>query len=258
MPVASLKIACGRIQRDADYPLYQSLPDSRVAENLIGEVDFVNNDLNLTGRPWHYRMFPLTVTSGEDFHAITEVGDFTVPFAVETTNPANPNHIVRVVVIDDPTDAVRFGNAGTLGPPNVMHSAVSVSFTEHPEQVGLRAARFAPKPNAQATYNVYYVPNVIRPQSLTDPITDLPQFEEYIHVRTLLRCLPYCEWEGFDGEANAAKRRTLTGDVQTPGSHAARFMELQNQFIRMRRQSHQNHSGPKIVAFGRLGRIRGR
>jgi len=252
MATSTLKQFIGAVIRHCDDPLYFSLSDSRVAELTMNEIDLINNDLNLTGRPWNYSSFNLTVQPNEDYHAITEVADFTVPFSVETSNPNNPAHVVRVLILDDPTDAVRFSHAGTLAAPGVMHTAQSVAFTEHPEQPGLRAARFAPKPNAQASYKVLYVPNIVRPQALTDSVVRFPQFENYLLTRVVLAALPYCEWEGLDGEANAAKRKALQGDPQMPGSHAFRFIELNAQFTRQRRQSHQNH-GIRIVPFGRLG-----
>lgn len=254
MPVATLKQFAGAVERGCDFPLYYSLSDSRVCEMAVTELDFINNELGLTGRPWNYSSFPLTVQVGEDYHAITEVGDFTVPIAVETTDPSNPQHVVRVLVLDDPVDAVRWKQAGTLGAAGVAHSALSVAFTEMPGQPGVRAARFAPKPNAQATYNVIYTPNVIRPQSLQDQITKFPQFEPYIFLRVLMAALPYCEWEGMDDEKNANKRATIQGNPQMPGSNAYRFAELSVQFMRLRRQSHQNHLG-RVRPFGILGRI---
>lgn len=254
MSVSTLKQFIGAIQRGCDAPLYYSLSDARVAEMTITECDFVNNELNLTGRPWNYSSFPLTVQAGEDYHAITEVGDFTVPIAVETTDPSNPQHVVRVLVLDDPVDAVRWRQAGTLGAAGVAHSALSVTFTEMPGQPGVRAARFAPKPNAQATYNVLYAPNVIRPQSLYDQVTKFPQFEPYMFLRVLMSALPYCEWEGMDDEKNAAKRATIQGNPQMPGSNAYRFAELTSQFVRLRRHSHGN-SVARVRPFGILGRI---
>jgi hypothetical protein len=220
----------------------------------MNELDFVNSELNLSGRPWNYSSFPLTVQANEDYHAITEVGDFTTPIGVETTDPSNPQHVVRVLVLDDPLDAVRWRQAGTLGPSSVEHSALGVTFTEMPGQPGVRAARFAPMPNAQATYNVLYAPNVIRPQSLSDPISKFPQFEPYIFLRVLMAALPYCEWETLDKDGNEAKRATLQGSPQMPGTNAARYLELQNQFIRLRRHN-KGTSPSRVRAFGLLGRI---
>lgn len=255
MAVATLKEAIGIIQRGCDAPLYESLSDSRVADFLVQAGDFVNSELGLTGRPWNFSSFDITVQAGEDYHAITEVGNFTVPFAVETKNPANPNHVVRVLVLNDPVEAVRWHQAGTLGPGGVMHSALSVTFTEHPEQPGVRAARFAPKPNAQGTYVCYYAPNVLRPQSLDSAVIKFPQFENYIYSRVILQALPYCAWEGMSDEQNAAKRETLQGDPRTPGTNAFLFNQYETQFIRLRRQTHQNHLA-RAVPFGRLGRGR--
>jgi len=254
MPIATLKQFIGAIQRGCEAPLYYSLSDSRVAELSINELDFINNELALTGRPWNYSSFPLTVQAGEDYHAITEVGDFTVPITVETTDPSNPQHVVRVLVLDDPVDAVRWRQAGTLGAAAVAHSALSVTFTEMPGQPGVRAARFAPKPNAQATYNVLYSPNVIRPDSLQSQIIKFPQFEPYIFLRVLMAALPYCEWEGLDKDGNEARRASLQGNPQIPGTNAYRFGELDRQFTRLRRRAHGN-SPSRVRPFGILGRL---
>lgn len=257
--ISTLEQFLGRVSRECGEPLYSSLPDSRIAELTISEIDAINNDLNLTGRPWNYQSFVLTVSPGEDYHAITEVGDFTVPFAVETMDKSNPNLTTRVLILVDPVDQVRWRNAGTLAPAGVKHTAVAVTFTEHPEQPGIRAARFSPEPNAQADYTVLYVPNVVRPNSLDAPVTKFPQFENYLQVRVTLAALPYCEWAEFEAaenkqELNANKRAALRGDPGMPGSLAFRFAELKEQFIRQRRQSQQSHIA-RLTPFGRLRQL---
>jgi hypothetical protein len=250
----TLKQALGQIQRWCDYPKYDSLSDSRCAEIIVQQTDYIFNQQNLTGRPWNYSAVPITVTPNEDYHPITEVGDFGLPIAVETTDPQN-NLGIREITIVDGVDGVRFFREGTLGPSGVASAAICVSFGEHPNQPGQWAARFGPKPNANATYTALYAPNQRRPQSLQDFILKYPQWEQYALIRSTCGALKFCSWEGMTKDENVANRAALLGRIDEPGSFAYQFKEFDTQFTRMARQPYQPHIA-RMIPFGRF--LRGR
>jgi hypothetical protein len=250
----TIKQATSAMQEGLDFPVFESLSDGRCFRLLVQSGDEINNDLGLSGRPWNFQNFILTVKANEDFHAIVEVGDFTVPFAVETMDTSDPSFQVRPVRIVDFTDLERWAGAGTnllqSGNTVVKHTAAAVCFTEMPGQPGIRAARFGPKPNATADYNIFYTPNVIRPQSLQDLATKFPQYEQYLLLRAELAAIQYCDWQGKTPEENEAKRQRLRGDPNMPGTRAYRFGELKEQFTRQRRKVDQRNN-TRLIGPGR-------
>lgn len=252
--MSTIKSVIGLIQESLENPNFDSLSDARIFRIMIQEGDYVCNELNLSGNPWNFQSFSLTVNAGEDYHMITEVGDFMVPFAVETSDPSNPMFVSRPIRIVDLVDLERYASAGTqTGSTNSSqkHSAMAVAFTEMPGQAGMRAARFGPIPNTTATFTILYQPITTRPSTLQDQLTKFPQFEQYYIIRIEVNALQFCEWPTLSPQDNEAKRVSMLGNENMPGSRAFRFKELDTQFTRQRRKIDQRNN-TRVVAPGRI------
>lgn len=246
----TLQEAIGQIRRWTDYPLYHSLSDGRIAELLVVQSDMAYNDLNLSGKPWTDQVFDVVLGPDEDYHTITEVGDFGTPWLVETENPSDLNHRVRAVTILDGETGVRFYNAGTIG-ADTQWNAYACSFGQAPGAPGQWAVRFAPKPAASGgRYKIHYFPSNIRPQALTDPVINFPEFEMFLMVGGLITAIGYCQWEGKSAEEGADKKKSLHE------SWDGVWSRLETQFVRQRRQQVQGQGMARIVPFGRTLRRR--
>jgi len=256
----TLDQAIGQVRRWADYPLYVTLSAGRCAELLVQQSDLAFNDLNLSGKPWNDQMFTITVQPGEQYHTITEVGNFGTPWLVELFSPSNQStagqpgwNVAQPITITDPVNLDRYYNTPGGG-PDLAWVAQACAFQQDPNNPGQWAVRFGPACASSATggvqFQIHHFPQTQRPQSLTDPITLNPKFEQYLMTGALITGLPYCEWEGIaPTEAESKRQRLIT-------SWSTEFQRMHEQFMRMRRQVNQGQELTRMIAFGRTLRRR--
>jgi hypothetical protein len=234
---ASFDTLIGHVRRKCHYPIYTKLPDSTIASILLGQIDDLTTELNLTGQLWIVRQVILPVNQGDDFVPITADG-FGRPITVETWDDSNPSLDTRQVEMVNEPELVRYFGGGDAGPPGVMHSAEACAFMDSPNQPGTRCVRFGPKPGASAQYLILYEPLTNRPQQFADKgFAPMPQFEGYLTDLAAEEALPYCDWS----DAKFAQIGTTLGKKIARGD---------SRFNRNRRAPKQTNNF-RVTAFGR-------
>lgn len=255
---STLKQAIGEIERLCDYPLYSSVSDGRVAELLVREVDFINNELNLTEKPWYYQTIDIQVQANDEWVALSGIGDLGTVSIVETSEPGNPKQARRPVSIVSPLELDRYyaGNQPSSVTPKA--SALGCCFAEMPGSPGTNGVKFGPKPGATATYTLYYTPDVRRPQSLQDSPLRFPQYELYCFHRAACKVITYAEWEGMTDQQNDTKRNRISGDAGNPkpGTLCYGVAEYGKQFDVMKYRQGGQRATTRLVGYGRYTRGR--
>ncbi len=169
-----------------------------------------------SGNVWSYGDIPIEVSPQESTYLIN-VPDFGTPLAVMTSNPSNPNHIVRIVPFSSPQNL--YYNWGLPNNYGVFFfdydgsncSAERCSFSWQNNQAYIE---FLPLPQLPAIYTVRYLQNANNVDGMAlsqEPVEDADC--DLIEIRSAKSLLSNSEWMAADsaeGRAyNSDKRKEL-------------------------------------------------
>lgn len=190
MPTIEQNIAL--IRRRLNNPEPNAPSDVQLLEILIGEMQHHHSGLVNTRNHWDVGNFQVTVSAGTEDYLVTAV-DFGRPFLVYTVPQAGSNGTLfyrREVPIRLMSDVDQLYQGPQQATTAAGHSAVEVVFYRQGQSWYMR---FAPIPNAAATYEIWYEINTYNYASPADT-TGLVAFHNLVRTNVCLSALPMCVW----------------------------------------------------------------